>query len=249
MTTHYEEKIINNRVLKTLSEGRSTNDAQDLFISMNMANDCEGIESYVARSPSVDDIYWNLIGNGTIDDKDIKRETYTGRLYNGTTYQIPRLVVRIAPGCVLYIENVHDTLHITVNNKSLTVMTVRCKNPGDMALWIIRQKKRLEEYLGKWAVTLVKISKKVKGINMATLAIKAIFNDAMKDYPNVKYQFIEQKRRVRIRVKFPNSKLGVIIDAWWGTYKERLPKQIEDLKVLINAHSKVGRMDFFVSKD
>jgi hypothetical protein len=61
------------------------------------------------------------------------------------------------------------------------------------------------------------------------------------------YVFIEQKRRLRIRVKLPDSKLGVIIDAWWGSYKQRLPEQIEDLKQLIEVHKTTRLKDFFVS--
>ena len=83
---------------------------------------------------------------------------------------------------------------------------------------------------------------------MALLAIKAIFTDAMREYTNVHYDFIEQKRRLRILVKLPGNKLGVVIDAWWGSYKERLPKQLEDIKRLIDFHNTLGRVDFVVSK-
>ena len=81
---------------------------------------------------------------------------------------------------------------------------------------------------------------------MAYLGIRAKFTEAMKDYPEVKYVFLEQKRRARIKVMIPDTHLGVYIDAWWGSYKERLPKQIESLKLILAAHSKSKLTDFFV---
>ena len=60
----------------------------------------------------------------------------------------------------------------------------------------------------------------------------------MKDYSDIEYDIIEQKRRARIRVALPKGRLGVFLDAWWGSYKEKLPPQIESLKILIEAHRK-----------
>ena len=68
----------------------------------------------------------------------------------------------------------------------------------------------------------------------------------MKDYPRIKYVVIEQKRRARIRVKIPDTNVGVYIDAWWGSYKEKLPQQIESLKQLLEAHRKCCLKNFFV---
>ena len=81
---------------------------------------------------------------------------------------------------------------------------------------------------------------------MAFLKIRAIFTEAMKDYPRLKYVIIEQKRRARIRVKIPNTDVGVYIDAWWGSYEEKLPPQIESLKLLLDAHRKSCLKNFFV---
>ena len=89
-----------------------------------------------------------------------------------------------------------------------------------------------------WNEVLNKACKKAKGNHMALLAIRAIFTDAMKDYHDIKYEIIEQKRRARIRVALPKGRLGVFLDAWWGSYKEKLPPQIESPKILIEAHRK-----------
>ena len=97
-----------------------------------------------------------------------------------------------------------------------------------------------------WGTVLDKACEKVKSKRMACLAIRAIFNEAMKDYPHVKYEFIEQKRRARIKVMIPNTHLGVYLDAWWGSYRESLPKQIKSLQLIIEAHSKSTLTNFFV---
>ena len=89
-----------------------------------------------------------------------------------------------------------------------------------------------------WNEVLNTAYKKAKRSRMALLAIKAIFADAMKDYSDIEYDIIEQKRRARIRVALPKGRLGVFLDAWWGSYKEKLPPQIESLKILIEAHRK-----------
>ena len=134
-----------------------------------------------------------------------------------------------------------------VNNKNIATLSIRMNKPEDVIQWIIRQKQNLESYTDEWNAIIKTASKKAKGNRMSLLAIKAIFSESMKVYPDLEYAFIEQKRRLRIRVKLPDSKLGVIIDAWWGSYKERLPEQIEDLKRLIEVHKNTRLKEFFVS--
>lgn len=237
----YDLRTIKNCVTHAMSEGWSTNDALDLFLSMKMENDLvvENIHRSDSLSPS--NIRMNLLGNGVIDDKDIKIEYCTNR------FRTPRLIVALSQTCKLYGELVRGSLQITVNDKNMTAMTIRYMEAGDVALWMVRQKRYLDDYMEEWEKVLKESAKKTKSNRMAMLAIKAIFTQAMRQYPDLEYFFVEQKRRVRIRVKLPNSKLGVIIDGWWGSYKERLPQQIEELKALIEAHSKTSIKDFYIS--
>ena len=116
----------------------------------------------------------------------------------------------------------------------------------DVALWMMRQKQNLDRYMEDWNAVLDKACKKTKSNRMAYLAIRAIFIEAMKEYPQVKYEFMEQKRRARIKVMIPNTHLGVFLDAWWGSYRENLPKQIESLKLILEAHSKSTLKNYFV---
>ena len=120
------------------------------------------------------------------------------------------------------------------------------KDTGNANMWLIRQKENLESYLNDLETCLNDAAKKRKERRMTVLSIESIFKDSMKDYPDLEYEFIEQKKRLRIKVRMPNSKLGVILDAWWGSYQKKLPKEIEDLKTLIEAHSKTSQMNFYI---
>jgi hypothetical protein len=81
---------------------------------------------------------------------------------------------------------------------------------------------------------------------MAFLGIRAIFTEAMKDYPRIKFAVVEQKRRAKIMVQIPDTNLGVYIYAWWGSYKKQLPEQIESLKQLIRVHRKSTIKNFYI---
>ena len=237
----YTKFQINNNIRKVLEEGKSNEDALDLFLMMNMENDLGPENLFIMTGPSPSEVHMNLLGNDDIANDDIKLEMMKGaRIYT------QRLVVKLSPTCTLYAETSHSSLHITINEKNMTSMYLRSYKAVDVALWMIRQKQNLEKYLESWDAVLENACKKAKSNRMAYLGIRAKFTEAMKDYPEVKYVFLEQKRRARIRVMIPDTHLGVYIDAWWGSYKERLPKQIESLKLLLNVHSKSNLKEFFV---
>ena len=237
----YTKVQINNSIRKLLEEGKSNDDALDFFLMMNMMNDLGRERPFITKGPSPSDVHMNLLGNNVIDKDDIKLE-----MTKGIRYPVQRLVVRLSPACTLYAEMAHSSLQVTINEKSLTVMYLNSYRAEDVALWMIRQKQNLEKYMEGWDAVLEKACKKTKSNHLAFLGIRAIFSEAMKDYPQVKYILIEQKRRARIRVIIPNVRLGVNIDAWWGSYKKQLPQQIESLKLLLDAHSKSCLTNFFI---
>ena len=232
---------INNNIRRVLEEGKSNDDALDLFLTMNMVNDLGPERPLITKGPSPSEVHMNLLGNDDIDKDDFKLE-----LTNGNKLPIQRLVVRLSPTCTLYAETSHSSLQVTINEKNMTSMYLKSYKAQDIALWMIRQKQNLEKYEESWNAVLDKACKKAKSNRMAYLGIRAIFTETMKAYPHVKYVFVEQKRRARIKVMIPDTHLGVYIDAWWGSYKKRLPKQIESLKMILEAHSKSNLTDFFV---
>lgn len=236
----YTKAQISNNIRSALEEGRSNEDALDVFLKMNMMNDLSDERPFIKTGPTLSDIHMNLIGNEFISKDDFKLEMTKG---NKPTQ---RLVVRLSPTCTLYTEMWHSSLQVTINEKMMTYMYLRNYRAQDIALWMIRQKQNLEKYMEGWDAVLEKACKRAKSNRIAFLGIRAIFTEAMKEYPRVKYEIIEQKRRARIKVMIPNTHLGVNIDAWWGSYKESLPKQIESLKLLLKAHKKSNLTNFFV---
>ena len=183
----------------------------------------------------------NLIGNHVIDKDDFKLE-----LTKGTKIPTQRLVVKLSPTCTLYAETSFSSLQVTINEKMMTFIYLKSYRAEDVALWMIRQKQNLEKYMEGWDAVLRQASKKTKSNRMAFLGIRAIFTEAMKDYPRVKYQIVEQKRRARIKVMIPNTHLGVYLDAWWGSYRDSLPQQIESLKKILDVHSKSTLTNYFI---
>ena len=241
MNMQYSKIQINNSIRRVLEEGGSNEDALDLFLHMNMVNDLGPERPFITKGPSPSDVHMNLLGNDDIDKNDIKLE-----LTKGTKIPIQRLVVKLSPTCTLYAETSYSSLQVTINEKNMTSIYLKSYKAQDIALWMIRQKQNLEKYQERWNAVLDNACKKAKSNRMAYLGIRAIFTETMKDYPEVKYVFVEQKRRVRIRVMIPDTDLGVYIDAWWGSYKKSLPKQIESLKLILDVHSKSDLTHFFV---
>lgn len=220
--------IMRNMVVDALSNGQDCGSVKEKFLTMRMVRDF-GEECYFG-SPSLQDIYDNLIACDIIDNKDISTE------YIGQGRTVPRLNVRLSPEVCLHVGRTTRGLSITVNESGPTFMYINPGNATNVLMWVIRQKRNLNLYLQEWEELFKESAKTVKGKRMAFLAIQAIFTEAMKDYPQLRYEIVEQKRRARIKVKIPNSNLGVCLDGWWGKYKEQLPKQIESLKALIEVH-------------
>lgn len=242
MEVHYIKAQINNNISKLLEEGKSNDVAFDFFLMMNMVNDLGPERPFITKAPTPAEVRIHLLGNDAIDKDDVKLEMTNAKI------PIQRLVVRLSSNCTLYAELSYNSLQVTVNGRNLTVMYLKYYRAEDIALWMIRQKQKLDEYIEAWDAVLAYACKKVKIDHMAFLGIRAIFTEAMKDYPRIKFAVIEQKRRAKIMVNIPNTDLGVYIYAWWGSYKKQLPEQIESLKVLLDAHRKSSLKNFFIHR-
>lgn len=242
MEVHYTKAQINNNISKLLEEGKSNDVAFNFFLMMNMVNDLGPERPFITKAPTPAEVRIHLLGNDAIDKDDVKLEMTNAKI------PIQRLVVRLSSNCTLYAELSYNSLQVTVNGRNLTIMYLKYYRAEDIALWMIRQKQKLDEYIEAWDAVLAYACKKVKIDHMAFLGIRAIFTEAMKDYPRIKFAVIEQKRRAKIMVNIPNTDLGVYIYAWWGSYKKQLPEQIESLKVLLDAHRKSSLKNFFIHR-
>ena len=237
----YTKVQINNNIRRALENGMSNDDALDLYLKMNMENDLGPERPFIKKGPSPSDIHMNLIGNHVIDKDDFKLE-----VTKKTKIPVQRLVVKLSPTCTLYAETYHYSMHVTINEKILTSIYLKSYRAEDVALWLIRQKQHLEQYMEGWDAVLSQACKKVKSNRMAFLGIRASVIEAMKEYPRIKYEIVEQKQRAKIMVKIPHTHLGVTLYAWWGSYREELPKQIESLKQIIDVHSKSTITNYFI---
>lgn len=246
----YSTIQIRNRVSSTLIHEQSTDDAKDVFLMMKMMNDLDSSNclpnlkwdntNHASKVPTAKDIHINLLGNNILNETDFQLK--------GTANS--ELSIKLSPTCILHAETHYKYLKITINKKYITSMHIGEYNAGDIALWIIRQKEKLTDYMNEWQTLLMNIAKKNKSEQMAFLAIKAIFTEAMKDYPNVKYMIIQQQqKRARITITIPDTNLGINIYAWWGSYKQTLHNQIESLKKLLDTHRNICIKQFFITKN
>ena len=237
----YTKVQINSNIRKTLEYGRSNAEALDLYLKMNMENDLGPERPFIWKGPSLTEIHTNLIGNQVIDMNDFKLE-----VTKKSKIPVQRLVVRLSPTCTLYIEASHSILHVTINETILTGMYLKSCRAEDVAQWLIRQKQNFDKYMEGWDDVLAQACKKAKSNHLAFLGIRASVIEAMKDYPRIKYEIVEQKQRAKIMVKIPHTHLGVTLYAWWGSYREELPKQIESLKQILDVHSKSTLSHYFI---
>lgn len=237
----YTKAQINSNIRRVLEDGRSNDDALDLYLKMNMENDLGPESPFIRMGPSPSEIHENLIDNHVIGKDDFKLEPS-----KKSKIPVQRLVVKLSPTCTLYAEKSYASLQVTINDKKMTCIFLKSYRAEDIALWMTRQKQHLEKYMEGWDAVLSKACKKAKSKRLAFLGIRASVIEAMKDYPRIKYEIVEQKQRAKIMVKIPHTHLGVTLYAWWSSYREELPKQIESLKQIIDTHSKSNITNFFI---
>ena len=139
-----------------------------------------------------------------------------------------RLTVRIHPSLTLAVEN-YDGLTVTVNGCSKVKNWVSHLSAEETAQWMIRMKQNMPQYMEEWD----EILKRIKRQRLTMSVINAIFVNAMKEYPKVRYNIKQQKMRARIDVILPDG-TNKTIYAYWNSYMKSLPGKIEQLKALID---------------
>ena len=146
-----------------------------------------------------------------------------------------RLMVKIHPALTLTVEN-YDGLTVTVNGCSKVKNWVRYLSAEETSQWMIRMKQNMPRHIEEWN----EILKRIKRQRLAMSVINAIFVNAMKEYPKVRYNIKQQKMRARIDVAFPNGTCKTIY-AYWDSYMKNLPGKIEQLKAMIDNSAKMGQ--------
>ena len=138
-----------------MEEGKSNDVAFDFFLMMNMVNDLGPERPFITKAPTPAEVRIHLLGNDAIDKDDVKLEMTNAKI------PLQRLVVRLSSNCTLYAELSYNSLQVTVNGRNLTVMYLKYYRAEDIALWMIRQKQKLDEYIEAWDAVLAYACKKV----------------------------------------------------------------------------------------
>ncbi|MBR5716695.1 MAG: hypothetical protein IKX59_08915 [Bacteroidales bacterium] len=181
--------------------------------------------------PAPKDVYEALSNNDVICKEDICLEQTI--VADNIYYE---LEVKIHPQLSLTVLN-YDGLKVTLNGKSKVKNWVGHLAAEELANWMVRMKQNLQRHIEEWNTLPVTIIKTHKRQKIALSAIRAIFTNAMKDYPKVKYSIKEQKSRARIDVMISEYTCKTIY-AYWSTYREKLPSRIEEVKALLDKSRK-----------
>lgn len=222
---------------KLLSAGKDKDSMRNAFIREIMDFELSQLSSDDFNVAKPSEIYDYLLDDDTVDDNALRLD----KSFN--THQILRF--RLSPAYELKFETSVFALRIYFNGAEFNMFETRYLEAVDIAEWASRQNQRLEEYLTMWDGILNEIAKKSTMQRLALQAVKGLTTNALRDYPDVRFEVIEQARRVKVKVLFPQSNLGVNIHAYYGSYKKTLPTQLEDLKRLIEVQAQSSLKTFF----
>ena len=224
-----KKQHIISEVTEALRRGDNTEDVFETYLYRCMflyRNPNPAIRSY---RPAPKEVYEALSNNDVICKEDIclEQNIVADNIY----YE---LEVKIHPQLSLSVLN-YDGLKVTLNGKSKVKNWVGHLAAEELANWMVHLKLNLQRHIEEWNTLIVIILKTLKRQKIALSAISAIFTNAMKDYPKVKYSIKEQKSRVRIDVMISEYSSKTIY-AYWSTYQEKLPDKIEEVKALIDKY-------------
>lgn len=216
------------QVTESLKRGESTEEAFVQYIYRGMLFNSNSQATMMPYGPTPYGVWDKLKENDEFCKDDIS--LICTNVIDGVFYM--RLTVRIHPSLTLTVEN-YDGLTVTVNGCSKVKNWVRCLSAEETAQWMIRMKQNMPRYIEEWNGVLDEVLKTLKGQRLAMSAISAIFANAMKEYPKLRYTIKQQKVRARIDVILPNGFCRTIY-AYWNSYMKSLPGKLDKLKALID---------------
>ena len=216
------------QITESLNRGESTEEAFERFIYYCMFLDRNYPAAKAPNSPTPLEVWEKLKDNGVISQEDIflKRTKVVDVIYD------TELIVKIHPSLTVAVES-YDGLKVAVNGVSKVKNWVSNLSAEETAQWMIRMKQNMPGYIAEWDEILNTVSKTLKGQKLAMSVINAIIVDAMNNYQKVKYAIKAQKARARIDFILPNGVCKTIY-AYWKSYPQKLPEQLEELKTLID---------------
>ena len=217
-------QVIISQVAESLKRGKNTEEVFVQYVYQCMFLERNPYAAIVPKGSTPYSVWDKLKDNDIISKDDI----YLSRMnvIDGVYYI--RLTVKIHPLLTLTLEN-YDELTVTVNGCSKVKNWVCQLSAEETAQWMIRMKQNMPQYMEEWD----KVLKRIKRQRLAMSVINAIFVNTMKEYPQVRYTVIQQKKRARIDVTLPNGTSKTIY-AYWNSYMKSLPGKLNELKALID---------------
>lgn len=237
-----KSKQIINKIAGVLSSRQNNQDAAFFSYLQQVTRDHLLVTNRYSIGSDLSIVYNTLLSSGKFGKQELTLKT---DLYSRRNQPFS---VILAPGHKLDIESRYETNIITYNDNLRSRMYLSHNKPEQIALWIIALKDNIGECLEAWDYVSKEALKVVKSNNINTVTIKALFAEAMKDYPELEYEVVEQKRRLRFRVRIPDTRLCVMIDAWWKSYNKTLPQSIADLKTLIETINSSSIKEFHITR-
>lgn len=221
------------QITESLKRGENTEDVFVQYIYQCIFLERNPQATIMPKDPTPLSVWDKLKDNDVISKEDICLKFID--IVDDIYYM--QLIVNIHPSLTLTIEN-YDGLTITLNGCSKVKNWVRYLSAEETAQWIIRIKQNMPQYTEEWNEMLDGVLKTLKGQRLAMSAINAIFVNAMKEYPKVRYTIKQQKVRARIDVILPNETCKIIY-AYWNSYMKSLPGKLDKLKVIIDKSAKL----------
>ena len=216
------------QITESLNRGESTEEAFERFIYYCMFLDRNYPAAKAPTSPTPLEVWEKLKDNGVISQEDIflKHTKVADVIYD------TELIVKIHPSLTVAVES-YDGFKVAVNGVSKVKNWVWNLSAEETAQWMIRMKQNMPGYIAEWDEILNTVSKTLKGQKLAMSVINAIIVNVMNNYQKVKYAIKAQKARARIDFILPNGVCKTIY-AYWKSYPQKLPEQLEELKTLID---------------
>ncbi|MDO4510202.1 MAG: hypothetical protein Q4B68_00100 [Bacteroidales bacterium] len=240
---HYSKSSIRSKVTSHLMNDDKTA-ALDVFLSLKIANNTTQADAeVVVKAPRLDKVLHLVKQHDALGSDSVTKVKYGDD--ERSKDHVQYFMVRLSPFCTLCLFYEYKELLFRVNSTRIAFEQIRCHTAQDVVDWLVMQQGLLDSYIEEWEPLHLSIAKCMKKNKLGAFHAQSMFEEAMKDYPDVKYLFKVQKRRLRVKVFLPESQLGVYLFAWWRSYERNFPTQIEALKKLVDLHRRIPIKRFF----
>ncbi|MDO4510203.1 MAG: hypothetical protein Q4B68_00105 [Bacteroidales bacterium] len=236
----YSNKTICNELVRLFEEGRDQETVMSVALAMLMENRDPG-ESKKAEYSILTQAAKLLRQHEAFSESDIAcyPSLERDRLFTNS------FLVRISPIYNIEISYRECTLKFRVNSYYESERLIHCHTAESVVEWIVNHKLNADKLSQKVEDLMMEAMKELKKKKLRIIRARTLFEAAMKEFPDVKYECRERKRYLACRVYLPGTTIGAHINLWYGSYEKTLPADIDALRELIEMHSNCPIKSFF----